>query len=299
MAMLSRGYKRRTTGFVVADEHATALQIGDEPFQIYQQFKGKGVEVAVSEDRVVAVSLLAMDIENLRAVVLDDAFQHRSIKPHLSILLTDYAQPYWQDNVLPHGYLREPIEGAARADIIIVSKCPDKLLSPARRQAMLAEINPLPHQKVLFSFLEYEQPYSCFEASKKISLHKNKNVFLFCGIANPAEMEAYVKKNANNVATLFFPDHYNYKNKDILHIVNLFKAFAQKNKHDGGDNTIMLTTEKDVARLWAYKDFADLGNLPLYALPVKVGFEANDEQELQAALQNCLSEVSAMQDNLH
>lgn len=292
VAMLSRGYRRHSKGFILADETATAFSIGDEPFQLYRRFGQQGISVAVSEDRVVAVSLLVMDIENLQVVVLDDAFQHRSIKPHLSLLLTEYEQPYWQDAVLPLGYLREPVESAERADILIVTKCP-KTLNDTERQTIKTAINPKPHQKVLFSFLEYEQPYHCFDPQKTLNLHKGKPVFLFCGIADTKIIERYVRETAGTVETLFYPNHYFYTKNDIKNISSHFKAFAKKQTTANQDDAILLTTEKDAARLWAYKDNDDWAGLPLYCLPIKIDFNADDAQTLQTAVLGCVEHVLA------
>ena len=221
LATLSRGYKRKTKGFIKASENATTETIGDEPMQFYQKFKL--ITVAVDADRQNGISKLRTD--GIEAILLDDAFQHRKVKAGLNIMLTTYSKPYFNDVVLPTGDLREPRNGASRADVIVVTKCP-KQLSESEKQHFVNKIRPKAHQCVFFSWIEYGQlPFEITPLTK---------FSLVTGIANPQPLVKYLKSLSLNFEHLSFDDHHEFT-KDELEML--------KNKK------LLLTTEKDYMRL--------------------------------------------------
>lgn len=286
-AVLSRGYKRRSKGFVLADEHSTADELGDEPMQLKMQFPD--LTVAVSENRAMGIPLLLHHArQTIQVIILDDAFQHRVVRPQLSILLTEYDRPYTRDTLLPAGRLREPIAGAARADIIIVSKSP-ATLHHTDRQTLIAELKPLPRQIVLFSHLRYEQPYPLAMASPievkrkmpKINLDAPITVLLFCGIARTEAIEKYLRSQYQTVETLYFSDHHRYTNRDLRQLQTTFEALTAPNK-------IIITTEKDAARLQLLSEKIATLSLPIYCLPVSVGFNETDAALLHQAIERSL-----------
>ncbi|HHN47335.1 MAG TPA: tetraacyldisaccharide 4'-kinase [Bacteroidales bacterium] len=263
VAMLSRGYGRKTKGFVAADKYSTALEIGDEPAQIANKFEN--VHVCVDEDRVHGIRELTYRYPNVEVILLDDAFQHRAVKPGLSLLLTDFYHLYSEDFLLPSGNLREPRSAAKRADIIIVTKSRN-VFSPITYQRLTESLQPHPHQRLFLSYIKYGQitPLN----KKECALRKGKTVntiFMFAGIANTYPLEDYLKGHCVELVTLIFPDHHRYTQKDITKIRNTWDDIFTKNK-------LMVTTEKDVMRL-KNPDIWDLVvNLPIHYVPIEVGF---------------------------
>jgi tetraacyldisaccharide 4'-kinase len=256
MATLSRGYKRKTKGYVLADENTTSLEIGDEPrlFQI----KFPQVAVAVGEERLVAIPQLLQDRPEVQAIILDDAFQHRSIKAGLNILLTDYNNLYTRDFYLPTGDLRDLKSSSKRADIIVVTKCPVSL-SIDEREQLIDELNLLPHQHVFFSSIEYGKPYHLIQ-QHTITLHREQEVLLVTGIANPEPLKKLLNEVCNTYETLTYSDHYIFSIDDLNEIRKKFEKME-------GSNKIILTTEKDAIRLVKFKD--ELKEIPLYVIPIQ------------------------------
>lgn len=239
IAVLSRGYKRKSKGFVLADASSNALKIGDEPFQYYQKFNN--IIVAVDTDRVNGIHQL-LNLKNPPEVILlDDAFQHRKVNAGFNILLTPYNDLYIDDEVLPSGNLRERIEGAERAQVIVVTKCPSEL-EESKQYELASKLNPTLYQTVFFSTIEYDSVVKNKSSEIKITELKNYMVLLITGIANPKPMLNYLTTQNINFEHLKFPDHYNFKPKDIENIEIKFKKIDSVNK-------ILLTTEKDFMRL--------------------------------------------------
>ncbi len=271
IAVLSRGYKRKTSGYLLAGESTSALEIGDEPMQFHKKFPH--VAVAVGEERIEAIPQLLHDRPGIQAVILDDAFQHRSIEAGLNIILTDYANTYWHDMFLPTGELRDNRHSARRADMIIVTKCPP-LLSLQEKQEYLHEIKPLPAQKVFFTAIEYGIPYHISNRHAQ-PLDKNTEVLLVCGIANPLPLKLYLE---NNVAVYFeknFNDHHIFSIDDWKEIVEKFNSLD-------GPQKIILTTEKDAVRL---EKFGELLNaVPVYVLPIHHRFLFDEGNSFNNAL---------------
>ena len=261
VAVLSRGYKRQSSGFKLADKSSTYQELGDEPCQYVSKFDD--VYVAVDEDRVHGVKQLTTLRPAPDVILLDDAFQHRYVKPGLSILLTDFYKLYPNDLVLPAGSLREFKSGAKRADIIVVTKGP-RVLSPFTFRRIKNLIQPRDHQSLMFSFIRHGKlrqiPGIGYIPQKK---GYYSEILIVAGIANPYPLEAHLKQKTNRVQTMFFRDHHQYTTKDIEQVIEAFDAIFVKNK-------VIVTTEKDMIRLKQPDIFELIKDLPICYLPVEV-----------------------------
>src|SRR5205085_1108782 len=193
MAVLSRGYKRKTSGYALANEHSTALEIGDEPMQFYNKFPS--VTIAVGEERIVAIPQLLHDVPGTEVIILDDAFQHRYVTPGLNILLTDSNNLFTRDWFLPTGDLRDLPSGYKRADVLVVTKCPVDL-SEEQRDEVTDEIKPLVHQQLFFTAINYGVPYHLFTNEKR-PLNDKTEALLVSGIANPKPLKKFLSDNTS------------------------------------------------------------------------------------------------------
>lgn len=256
VATLSRGYKRKTRGYVLAEKGTTALDIGDEPMLFHLKFPK--VSVAVGEERMVAIPQLLQDRPGTQVVIMDDAYQHRSVKAGFNILLTDYNNLFTRDFYLPTGDLRDAKSAAGRAQLIVVTKCPGDLTEEAR-QAVVTEINPREGQCVFFAALEYGQPYHIIHNTVQ-PLDKDMEVLLVCGIANPKPLKTYLEAETASYDVLTYNDHHIFTIDDLRAIRRQFEKLS-------GEKKILITTEKDGVRLLKFHQ--ELGNLPLYVLPVR------------------------------
>lgn len=264
VAVLSRGYGRSTKGFVLAHEGVTYEEIGDEPLQYHTKFPD--VIVAVDEDRVEGVRKL-MDMEvKPEVILLDDAYQHRWIKPGYNILLTDYHNIYSKDHLTPAGNLRDIKSEARRANVIIVTKCPI-VIDPYTKRNIIDSLKPKPYQKVLFSQISFDGFKPLNESAESKDLTQCRSIFMFCGIANPYPLEDYLRRKTNTLSTTIFNDHHNFTKENIDTIVEGYNNVIGKNK-------IAVTTEKDAMRLTNYSDH--LENIPLFSIPIKVRFHEDD-----------------------
>lgn len=268
IATLSRGYKRETKGFLIANEQTKAIDIGDEPMQIHQKFPD--IFVAVAEERVMGIPQLLYEKPETEVIILDDAFQHREVKAGLNILLTDYDHLYSKDFLLPTGSLRDIKSSSKRADIIVVTKCKSDL-NEKEKKSIIDELNPLSNQKVFFTKIEYENPYHLF-SKESFFLEKDLDVILVCGIANPATIEAFLKSKVSSFQMLRYKDHYNFHSDDVKKIKDRFSKIETRKK-------IILTTEKDAVRLLKFEK--ELGPLPIYVLPMMHQFLFADESEFK------------------
>lgn len=248
VATLSRGYKRKTEGYQLADNNATAESIGDEPFQFYSKFKDE-ITVAVDSDRRNGIENLKQ--QNPGVILLDDAFQHRKVKAGLNILLTTYANPYFKDIVLPTGDLREPKSGAKRADIIVVTKCPNNL-SEKEKAKIIKRITPNANQYVFFSAIAYSE--MLFSAEKSKSIDDLNNFTLVTGIANASPLVDFLKSKNLNFQHLNFKDHHDFTKEDI-------SVFEKKE--------LIVTTEKDFMRLKQY----DALKHKLFYIPISISID--------------------------
>jgi len=265
IAILSRGYGRKTKGFILADDTSTAETIGDEPLQYYQKFED--VTVAVCEERVVGIEKLK---ENHDLIILDDAFQHRAVTAGLNILLFEFRKLGTLQFLLPAGNLRDVFSSRKRADVLLVTKAPVPLLHVAQ-QASINELQPNNTQKVLHSYLKYGDLQHLYtEESLPLESLKDRQIFLLTGIANPDPLIEELGKYTEHIKHEKFPDHYSFKTEDIKKFKSAFDVSEKKEK-------IIITTEKDSKRLKAagFKDL--LVNLPVYFLPIEVDLFEEDK----------------------
>ena len=266
VATLSRGYGRRTKGFKLAETSSTYNDLGDEPLLYFKKYPG--IQVAVDEDRVDGVTHLLGE-QRVEVVLLDDAFQHRSISAGLNILLTEYQRLYMDDYLFPAGTLRDVKSAAKRADIIVISKAP-KNLSEQEKQQITNKLNASENQKVYFSYLEHAALQPLNEAAKAFSPEEADGAFAFCGIGNPKPFVEELKKRYHTVDFLPFGDHHAYKEKDMKAVLDWFEKLD-------GEKKIIVTTEKDAARLTNSPYLCQFERTPLYDLPVTVRFHEEEK----------------------
>lgn len=271
VATLSRGYKRKTKGFAIAEENTTAIEIGDEPMQLHKKFPN--VTVAVAEERVVGIPQLLHAKPKTEVIILDDAFQHREVKAGLNILLTDYRNLYTRDFILPAGDLRDVKSSSKRAHVIIVTKCKSHL-SDEEKEKIIKELNPLVDQKIYFTKIEYSSPYHLFTKETKF-LEPETNVLLVCGVANPKPLQEILTAYSASYETLFFKDHHIFTIDDLQEIKNQFLKIESQNK-------IILTTEKDGIRLAKYE--SELKHLPIFIIPMRHKFLFGGENEFEKSV---------------
>lgn len=273
VAVLSRGYMRKTKGFYLADDKSNSNMLGDEPYQIHKKFPK--IVVVVDEKRVRGVKNLQEIHPKLQIIVLDDAFQHRYIQAGLSILLTDYSNLYIDDALLPAGNLREYKSGSSRANIIIVTKCPADL-KPIEMRMLEQNLKPKNNQALFFSSFQYDELTPVFsdviveDWSFKRIFESKASVLLVAGIVNPQPIVEHLSKYTNNIETCFFEDHHSFDQRDIKNIQNLFDAIDSTEK-------ILLVTEKDAARLVSNKYFPEHLKSKTLAMPISVKILHNQE----------------------
>jgi tetraacyldisaccharide 4'-kinase len=271
IAILSRGYKRKTSGFIQATNLSTAFDIGDEPLQY--KTKNPQLEVCVDANRVNGIKKILEFPEPPKVVILDDAFQHRALNCELKIVISEYNNLYLNDCMMPAGYLRESKKGIERADIIIVSKTPDKTTAIEIRN-VIKDLKPLAHQQLFFTWLKYgelkgfQNPTDTIDTLNDLFRYR---IVAFTGIGNPQPMITYLKEYASDVKHIQFPDHHRFTIQDIADVR------AQLDAIEGG-NKIVVTTEKDAMRLRG-TDLQDIANtLPLYVLPIEVDFKDKTQE---------------------
>ena len=273
VAVLSRGYKRKSSGFVMAGDSTTMSDIGDEPFQMKQKFPK--VTIAVDRNRVHGINCLTDNDSkksNIDVVLLDDAFQHRQVKPGINILLVDYHRLIIYDKLLPAGRLREPLKGKDRADIVIVTKCP-KDLKPMEYRVITKAMNLYPYQQLYFSTLDYEELLPVFKDTKELKSKKDlktQNILLLTGIASPRQMNEDLKPIVKSITPLTFSDHHSFSPNDV-ELLNATFAEMPSPK-------CIITTEKDAARLQTTEGMSDEVRKNLYKLPVRISIIQNQEE---------------------
>ena len=272
VAVLSRGYKRKSKGFVLADAETCMKDIGDEPYQMKTKFPD--IHVAVDKNRCHGIDMLTGNEKSndTDVILLDDAFQHRYVKPGVNILLVDYHRLIIYDKLMPAGRLREPQNGKARADIVIITKCP-KDLKPMEFRVIIKAMNLYPYQQLFFTTLEYDklrQMQGGEEMSLK-QLNKNTNILLLTGIASPKQMTYDLKEYSDNITPMTFPDHHQFTDKDIELINNTFSQMSSPK--------MIITTEKDSVRLTGMEGLSDEIRRNIYILPIRIKFMLGQEEE--------------------
>lgn len=270
VGVLSRGYRRNTKGFVAATGNSTPGDIGDEPYQIFRKF-GTDVDVAVCENRVEGIARMREINPELNLIVLDDAFQHRYVKPSVAVVLTEYNRPVFADNLMPYGRLREPMSALNRADVVVVTKCPENI-KPMDFRIFKDKLQLFPYQKLFFSRYVYGHLVPVF--SENVStvpyldwMTPNDTILVVTGIANPRPFVRHLRRYRARVNIVRFPDHCNYTAADLHAVVRKFKAMSGKRKY-------IVTTEKDAVKL-AHSPYFPHALKPLtFYLPVSVDFIA-------------------------
>lgn len=271
IGILSRGYKRRTKGYALANEYTTALEIGDEPMQFHLKFPS--IPVAVGEERIYAIPQLLGDRPELEAIILDDAFQHRAIQAGLNILLTEYGNLFTRDFYLPTGDLRDLKSSYKRAEIIIVTKC-EPGMTEADRHQIREEIKPLPAQQVFFTSIQYGQPYHMIDGSG-IGINESTEVLLVTGIANPRPLKKLLEVHSGTYYLMQYADHHIFTIVDLKDIIKRFEKITAANK-------IVLTTEKDAVRLIKFQ--GEIAGLPIYVMPIRHHFLFGEEDNFNEAI---------------
>ena len=275
VAVLSRGYKRKSKGYVLAGKDTLMKDIGDEPYQMMKKFPE--IYVAVDKDRCHGINRITHDDEtkDTDVILLDDAYQHRYVKPGINILLVDYHRLIMYDKLLPAGRLREPKNGKSRADIVIVTKCPADL-KPMEFRVITKTMNLYPYQKLFFTTLKYNdlKPVYCGPDRKLASLTNDTQVLLLTGIASPQQMIVDLKPYTQNITPITFADHHQFNASDI-------KRINAKYEELKGSDKIIITTEKDNARLFGMEGLSDEVRKHLYVLPVAVSFMLEQENEFK------------------
>ncbi|MBQ7472059.1 MAG: tetraacyldisaccharide 4'-kinase [Prevotella sp.] len=286
VAVLSRGYKRKSKGYQLANEHTTMKDIGDEPFQMKQKFKN--VYVAVDKDRCRGITRLTTDSEtkDVDVILLDDAYQHRYVKPSINILLVDYHRLIIYDKLLPVGRLREPVSEKSRADMVIITKCP-KDLKPMEYRVLTKALDLYAYQDLYFTTLEYDNLHPLFSHKSERplkSIKPTENVLLVTGIASPQHLLEDLKPFTHNIRTLNFPDHHYFSGKDIARINETFKEMAEPK--------LIITTEKDAVRLKAISGFSDEVKAAIYTLPIHIKFLHKQDETFNTKILNYVQKNS-------
>lgn len=286
IGVVSRGYKRETKGFVLATRHTSPLDIGDEPYQIYQKFGGE-VAVAVCENRVAGITELLRIDPKINLVVLDDAFQHRFVKPTVSVVITEYERPVFADRLLPLGRLRESASALHRADIVVVSKCPPDIKA-VEFTIFERNLDLFPYQKSFFSTFDYGSLRPVFPdqapavAPSLDWLTPSDMLLTVAGIGNPKPFVKYVKSFKSRVWVNLFPDHHYFTKKDMALILSRFNAMK-------GASKFAVTTEKDAVRMAGCPYFPHKLKPYIYYLPLKVRFLRNEGDAFESALNKLIT----------
>ena len=280
VATLSRGYKRKTRGYALANERSDALEIGDEPMQFKLKFPG--VPVAVGEERIDAISQLLHDKPDIQSIILDDAFQHRAIKAGMNILLTDHNNLFTRDFYLPTGDLRDLKSSYKRAEIIVVTKC-DPDIKENDKKEITDEISPLPDQHIFFTANKYAKPYHIIKHNETVELLPDTDVLLVTGIANPQPLKDLLQEHAETYYMLHYPDHHIFTIDDWKDIKKRFDKIDAEKK-------IILTTEKDAVRLAKFGE--QLKDVPLYVIPLHHHFLFNEEDKFLSLIKNYIKDFN-------
>lgn len=269
VAVLSRGYGRNSTGFIILDKSSNYEEVGDEPVQL--KIKYPNCIIAVSKSRKLGITLILKKYPNIDVIILDDAFQHRWIQPGLNILITTYQNPFYNNTLLPIGTLRESTAGKKRANMILISKTP--------RNSSLTEKNKLKNrlglssnQDYFFSYLKYLKWIPLFDNIQNYQQKYVESVTLVTGIANSKLLKKMLREKDYTINHIKYPDHYRFTKTDVTHILNVFKSNKSTKK-------VILTTEKDSVRLIKFK--AQFKRAPVYFIPVEIMFEKEKEFNTQ------------------
>lgn len=276
IATLSRGYGRTSKGFILADKDSTFFDIGDESLQY--KYKFDKIEVSVDAFRRRGIKILNNLFPNLSCILLDDAYQHRFIKPGISIMLTDFHKLYTNDHTIPSGTLREFRSGVKRADIIIVTKT-FPVFSPITRRRITKIINPKQHQKLFFSYIRNADFIPVPGVKARLDKKRISTILLFSGIANSYPFQEYLRGFCSELIVMDFHDHHKYTTKDIEKIKESYKNIYSRNK-------IIITTEKDAMRIIKTNLIHQISDLPVFYSPIEVKFHMDGDTEFNKQILN-------------
>ena len=280
LSVLSRGYGRITKGFKWVKSDNSPLQVGDEPLQYANLFPE--LNIAVCEKRVEGIKQIEKE-KKCDIVLLDDAFQHRYVKPDFNILITDYSDLFYNDQLLPVGRLREPKSGVTRADVVIVSKSPEKI-SASEMQEVRTNIQKYGIQKVLFSYMRYSESMEFLSGEKMpIAYLQNCNVIVVAGIANPKPFIEFANSNAKSVTEFIFKDHYQFSSGDIIKIKVEYNKLLSQNSP-----VVILTTRKDFMRFNTSELKHLIQNLPLAFIDIEVCMNEKNDSNLIDLIQKAI-----------
>lgn len=275
VATLSRGYKRKTRDFRIATLVSSVSEIGDEPLQIYKKYPD--VLVTVDRKRVHGVRKILETAPETEVIILDDGFQHRSITPGFSILLSDFERLIVRDHMLPYGSLRESRSNMRRADIILITKSPENI-SPIQRRLIVKEVDKAPYQNLYFTSLKYGSPISLFKSTDQEEINPEETdksgcgIVLITGIANPLPFREYLEKSFGEIIHIAFPDHHNFTEKDIISISSAYSELKSPKKY-------LVTTEKDAVKLREFTNIAEPIRSVFFYIPIGIHFLNNDQDE--------------------
>jgi tetraacyldisaccharide 4'-kinase len=281
VATLSRGYKRETRDFRIASSAARVIDIGDEPMQIFRNFPD--VLVTVDRNRVHGVKRILQEYPETDVIILDDGFQHRRITPGFSILLSDYDRLIFRDHMLPYGNLRESKGNMRRADLILITKCPENI-SPIQRRLIVKEINKSPYQNLYFTTFRYKPPVPVFEdchdgTQTDFSECAGCGIVLITGIANPQPLKDYLQKSYSEIIHLTFPDHHSFNEKDLLGFSSAYNNLQSAKRY-------LFTTEKDAVRLREFTNIAQSIRSAFFYIPIGIHFLNEDKDEFDNLIIN-------------
>jgi tetraacyldisaccharide 4'-kinase len=280
LAVLSRGYGRITKGFKWVKADNSPLQVGDEPLQYANLFPE--LNVAVCENRVEGIKQIESE-KKCDVILLDDAFQHRYVKPDFNILITDYSDLFYNDQLLPTGRLREPKSGVTRADVVIVSKSPERI-SSSEMNEVRSNIQKYGVEKVLFSYMRYSESMVFLSGEKMpINYLRNCNVILVAGIANPSPFIEFAISNSKSVTEFIFKDHYQFSSGDIIKIKAQYNQLLSQNSP-----VVILTTRKDFMRFNTSELQHLIQNLPLAFIDIEVCLHENNGYDLTELIQQLI-----------
>ena len=268
VAVLSRGYKRKTKGFILASDNMTPRDIGDEPYQVYRKY-GNLITLAVCENRRKGIRELLRINPDINLILLDDGFQHRYVKPKVNIVLVDFNRPPYEDKLMPLGTLREPAERLLRCDMVVVTKCPTDLTAMDIRM-MKKNLDLFPSQLIYFSNIRYADPVPVFPVqSPQLSslqwLHEDDAILCLTGIATPKPLVRYLRQYSRSLKVMHFDDHHFFTRRDFSDIFKVFNSLAGKRK-------FIITTEKDAVRIMNNPYYPPTMRSCIYYIPMRVGF---------------------------
>jgi tetraacyldisaccharide 4'-kinase len=278
VAVLSRGYGRNSKGYRKVIGNESAKVAGDESLQIKRKYPF--VAVAVSESRTIGLTSLLTDYPETQVVLLDDAFQHRSILPGLSFLLTEYSNPYYQDQILPAGTLREWRSAASRGDYLIVTKCPENLTLDLA-ELMKEKFDAFPPERIFFQSIKYPLCYSMHDYQKQLYYNDYDAILVVTAIATPEYLQNYVDERVENIYTYDFSDHHYYTSSDLENVINSYNRIPFERK-------AVVTTEKDIVKLLDHRNKLDSSGMEIFIQRMSTQILFNQEILLEKIIKEFL-----------